>query len=151
MIGFLKNNAGLLAIAGVGLAGIFALKKMLGTNTPDTHAVNTAGVFKTFEADANVKKNLTTTVINDADAIQVAIYGSFGFGTDEISIFKIMDKYTTSSQVKALYLSYGERYTGGSFIKTGFYKVNLVIALRSELNEKGWLRVSNKFKMAGLI
>lgn len=151
MTGFLKNNAGLLAIAGVGLAGIFVVKKMFGTNLPDTHTVNTESVFKALESDANVKKNRTTSVINDADAIQVAIYGSFGFGTDELAIFKIMDKYTTSSQVKALYLSYGERYTSGSWISTGFYKVNLVIALKSELNEKGFARISNKFKMAGLI
>lgn len=151
MTNFLKNNTGLLVLSGVGLFGLYTIRDVFKSKTPDLHAINTEAVFKTFEADLSVKKVLTTTVKLDADAIQTAIYGSFGYGTDEDSIFRIMDKYTTAAQVKALFLAYGERYTAGSWISTGFYKVNLCIALRSDLNDKDWARISNKFKLAGLI
>jgi hypothetical protein len=148
---FLKNNTGLLVLAGVGLFGLYTIRSVFKSKTPDVHAINTESIIKTFEADLAVKKALTTTVMLDADAIQAAIYGNGGFGTDEDAIFKVMDKYTTASQVKALFLAYGERYTSGSFLTTGFYKVNICLALRSDLNDKDWARISNKFKLAGLI
>lgn len=151
----IKNNKLTFLIAGVAMALILAgngvisnLKNILfGTSSQES---NQDAIAMSLAKDTEVKKALTNKIRGLAETLYSAFYGFLGWGTNEQKIYDVFDSLTTKSEIQALYVAYGKRYSSGSFHKSGFDSVDLVQQLKNSLTSQEFDKILPKLKLGGL-
>ncbi len=129
---------------------------------------NGNGIFSMFAAKSGLeveypKKNGSTTTITDTNAKMLATRlenAMKGMGTDEDTIFEIINNKLTINDLRAITNAFGTRmyqaaapafmHNAMNFLSFALPKLSLVDWLKAELNEKEWNKIAPLFEKADI-
>ncbi len=135
-----------LPIIGVGI-GIYAIRRMFKRN-PDGTTTRVAPSLK----DTVIQKTNLTISTSDAALFANTLYGAMlDFGTDEKTIFSIMDKINTKDDMLLVIKTFGMKmYLWGTRAAFLGQDYNLIGWLRFELGDKEIAKIKPKFDAWGI-
>ncbi|WP_430933241.1 hypothetical protein [Saccharicrinis sp. 156] len=135
-----------LPIIGVGI-GIYAIRRMFKRN-PDGTTTRVAPSLK----DTVIQKTNLTISTSDAALFANTLYGAMlDFGTDEKTIFSIMDKINTKDDMLLVIKTFGMKmYLWGTRAAFLGQDYNLIGWLRFELGDKEIAKIKPKFDGWGI-
>jgi hypothetical protein len=135
-----------LPIIGVGI-GIYAIRRMFKRN-PDGITTRVAPSLK----DTVIQKTNLTISTSDAALFANTLYGAMlDFGTDEKTIFSIMDKINTKDDMLLVIKTFGMKmYLWGTRAAFLGQDYNLIGWLRFELGDKDIAKIKPKFDGWGI-
>ena len=136
-----------LPILGVGI-GIYAVKKLLFKHNPDGTSSRVAPAL----SDMVLQKENLTISPSDAALYANTLYGAMlDFGTDEKTIYSIIDKIQTKDDMLLVIKAFGMKmYLWGTRAAFLGQDYNLIGWLRFELSDKEIAKIKPKFDSWGI-
>nr|WP_319401840.1 hypothetical protein [uncultured Carboxylicivirga sp.] len=136
-----------LPVLGVGI-GVYAIKKLLFKRNPDGTSSKEAPSMKDTVID---RQNLTISV-SDAALYANTLYGAMlDFGTDEKTIFSIIDKIQSKDDMLLVIKAFGmKQYLWGTRASFLGQDYNLIGWFRAELGDDDINKIKPKFDSWGI-